>query len=305
VRFTGTDTASQLIMSPVAGYKNAVVSDTSETGVSIGRSYKTGAIVATSWTAGKPTNLGQGIANAISPNGKVIVGAIAVTSGILTSSHAYVFKGGVKDLGALGGRSSSALDVNDSGYVVGTAEDDTGKAVAFLYNGKTMIDIAPSYEIGQANAISNSGLIVGKVDNHAFIYDVAKKKTSLLPNAPIKDSLGTSEAMDVNNAGVSVGLTNLKLGPRATIWKDGKGIDLNTITNTGYTLLYAKSINDKGQIVVLGQDSHSNGRAFLLTPNGASLASNGTLRVNGTPGPDSVAISVKSGKVRVSVNGNT
>lgn len=305
VRIVGIDPDTALLMNPVSGYLNAAVVDTSETGVSVGRSYKNGDIVATSWTSGKPTNLGKGIANAISPNGKTIVGAIAKTVGILTSSKAYLFGKGAKEIGSLGGRSSSALDVNDSGVIVGTAEDDTGKASPFIYNGKTMTEIAPSYETGNANAISNSGLVVGDVNNHAFIYDSNKRKFSLLPNASIKDSLGTSIAWDVNNSGTAVGYTNRKLGPHATVWSNGVAIDLNAVSKTGYELLYAKSVNDKGQIVVVGQNAKFGGRALLLTPNAAALGSNGTLTVTGSGGADTVAVSVKSGSVKVTVNGAT
>ena len=57
--------------------------------------------------------------------------------------HAFVYTNGMgmKDLGTLGGPNSRAEDINDNGQAVGAAQDPTGATHAFLYDGKTMIDL--------------------------------------------------------------------------------------------------------------------------------------------------------------------
>jgi probable HAF family extracellular repeat protein len=82
------------------------------------------------------------------------------------------------DLGTLGGDGSGAYGINDSGKVVGWAYT-TGDASqdAFLYSGGTMYDlnnlIAPGsgWTLESANAISNTGYIVGYMEDAGGDYD--------------------------------------------------------------------------------------------------------------------------------------
>ena len=84
------------------------------------------------------------------------------------------------DLGTLGGASSSAYGINDSGQVVGQADTRGGQHHAFLYNDGKMIDLGT---LGGANSsahdINDSGQIVGSADtssgqSHAFLYSGGK-----------------------------------------------------------------------------------------------------------------------------------
>ncbi len=73
----------------------------------------------------------------------------------------------MKDLGTLGGPNSRAEDINDNGQAVGAAEDASGAAHAFLYDGRTMIDLnalidpASGWTLVGAVAINGSGQIAG------------------------------------------------------------------------------------------------------------------------------------------------
>lgn len=86
----------------------------------------------------------------------------------------------ITDLGTLGGPSSSALDVNDSGQVVGWAFNAAGQQRAFVWTpANGMLDLGtlggPS---SSAHAINNAGQIVGESttgsgQNHAFLWTAA------------------------------------------------------------------------------------------------------------------------------------
>lgn len=136
----------------------------------------------------------------------------------------------MQDLGTLGGPSSYASGINDSGEVVGWADNNGGFANAFLWESDTgMEDLgalpSPYNFESEANGINNNGNVVGWSESavgsyHAFLY-----------------SNGTME-------------------------------DLNSFISpsSGWTLESANAINDNGQIVGYGLNPSGQTDAFLLTP---------------------------------------
>lgn len=140
-----------------------------------------------------------------------------------------------RDLGTLGGTNSDAYDVNDGGVIVGQAQT------------------------------------AGDAARHAVRWDGY--------NATAID-LGTlggqnSMARAINKSGVVVGSAQDAAGvQRATMWADGKVIDLNTLLlpgslPAGTVLDAAYDINDAGQILVKipsgGPDIIESG-GFLMAP---------------------------------------
>jgi probable HAF family extracellular repeat protein len=82
---------------------------------------------------------------------------------------------------------------------------------------------------------------------------------------------GYGGANGINDADQVVGsssIPNDPFGPRATLWRDGKHFDLNTLTpqGTDWHLTQAIAINNAGQIVGVGTRADQRLRAFLLTP---------------------------------------
>ena len=75
------------------------------------------------------------------------------------------------DLGSLGGNSSYAVALNDSGEVVGNSYTPGGWQHAFLYSNGTMADLGTLGGVdSEALGINNSGEVVGWAHGHAFLY---------------------------------------------------------------------------------------------------------------------------------------
>lgn len=172
----------------------------------------------------------------------------------------------VKDLGTLGGSYASALDINDTGQVVGYSSDaDDLPVYAFIWENGQMKKVCEME--GQASAINDSGQVVG------WYYDGSTYQAFLWANgawSSIHDSsFGWSQAEDINQLGQVVGST----GSGAFIWDPVNGMQKleDMVPNlegwiAQIALYSASGINDKGEIVGQGLTSDGEYHAFLLTP---------------------------------------
>jgi len=121
--------------------------------------------------------------------------------------RAMVFEAGVmRQIGTLGGTSSMALAVNDSGTIVGRARTAAGEQHAFLYENGVMMDLGTlGGNLSTARGINDRGQIVGGSRlaipglGHAFLYEQSAMKDI--------GSLGGnfSEAFAINERGDIVG----------------------------------------------------------------------------------------------------
>jgi probable HAF family extracellular repeat protein len=207
-----------------------------------------------------------------------VTGASEVTG---NKFHAFLYSHGtIQDLGTLpGGRQSYGYAINDSGQVTGFSDTNIdGDSHAFLYSDGTMQDLGtlPGGLYSFGYAINRSGQVAGGSEinpgptpgflfpRHAFLYsNGVMQDLGTLPDSHF------SEAMGINQAGQVVGnaILNRSLDPRPFLYSDGKLQDLNSLisSDSGWLLLYAFAINDRGQIT--GTGIHNGmGRAFLLTP---------------------------------------
>ena len=138
------------------------------------------------------------------------LGHVAGGSAQAPVGHAVVWEDGVlRDLGGLGGASAAALDVNDAGQAVGTAERADGSFEPFLADAGGIRSLGTfGGSFAEAWAINNRGDIVGDAavaagGAHAFLYrDGVLADLNDLVVAPGWELVS---ANDINEAGQIVG----------------------------------------------------------------------------------------------------
>jgi probable HAF family extracellular repeat protein len=224
----------------------------------------------------------------------------------VTETHAFLWQNGeMQDLGTLGGPDSNATVVNDRGEITGesfinsVANRDTGVPTIdpFLWmpcdrdpwdsaeckneregttakNGK-MLDLGTlGGTFGAPYWLNNRGQVVGLSNLRG---DKAYHPFLWTKPGPMQDlgTLGgnTGIAFWVNDAGEVVGQSDLAgTGTQlhhATLWKDGKAMDLGTVD--GDPCSRALSINRQGQIVGASTDCTEYRHAFLWENGGPML----------------------------------
>jgi len=213
-------------------------------------------------------------------NSGVVVGYVSSSKSDTTyyedlsyRQRAFVYKDGkMTALGALGGESSIAAAINDKGNITGSAETRRGEGYrhAFLYRAGRMLDLGalPGYDSSDGTGINDHDLVTGDVQvsagsRHAFLYDTGKMHD--LGSLP---GFTESHGYGINNVGQIVGEAVAANGKdHAFLYGSGRMADLNALipVGTGWVLKTASSINDKGQIVGLGEYKGER-RGYLLTP---------------------------------------
>jgi len=194
--------------------------------------------------------------------------------------HPFIWENGImRDLGSLGGTFGFANAINNRGQVVGTMNLPGDESVhPFLWERGMLIDLGTfGGANGEANWMNDAGEVVGygffsgDQVRHAFSWRNGLR-TDLGP--PAGDIC--ANAFGINSQGQVVGTSGVCHGAvHAVLWEDGRAFDLNTLIrpDSSLQLVYALSINDRGEIAGLGvppgvavQDLGSLGHAFLLIP---------------------------------------
>jgi probable HAF family extracellular repeat protein len=214
-----------------------------------------------------------------------VVGEASISGsseGMNAIAHAFLYENGqMKDLGTLGGPSSSALAINDSGHVVGYSQTDPdnwyGPWHAFLWtdegdpNTRDMKDLGtlPGDTYSRAYGINSSGQVVGMshdangATTHAFLYENGQMRDlGTLPGG------ASSAALSISDSGQVVGWSDTADGEsHAFLYENGQMRDLGTLP--GGTSSAALAINISGQIVGYGAyGSSSSNHAFLYRGEG-------------------------------------
>jgi probable HAF family extracellular repeat protein len=174
--------------------------------------------------------------------------------------HAFVNTGtGPVDLGSFGGTNSIAAAVNDTGQIVGSADNAAGQSRAFLYQDGHMTDLGTFGGNGSHGwGINAAGVTVGSAFAPENPNDFSGERAFVRPPGGTLQDLGTlpgfsspfAAAIDINNHGQIVGASG-QAGPgdppvHPFLYSNGVMTDLGTFGNA-YSTAYA--INDRGQVV--------------------------------------------------------
>jgi len=267
-----------------------------------------GARRAFTWTSGGGmTDLGavsgrsDSEAHAVNASGEVVgtVVDVGVPPGrrlafLYLPAPAYTLPAGMNSLGTLGGLQSVAMDINDSGRVVGGAQNGTGPKLRYMrpfrWQNGTMTDLGTlggesESTLHRAEGVNNSGNVVGASftaggNLHGFFWNGSMTDLGVLTGGT------TSMALAINDTDEVVGTSNVAGGAfHAFIWDSSNGRrDLNDLIDpaSGWTLTRAKDINDDGRITGWGTNGTGDVRAFLLTP--SCSAGGGAARSDDPPG---------------------
>jgi probable HAF family extracellular repeat protein len=188
-------------------------------------------------------------------------------------NRAFFYKdGSMKDLGTLGGSSSSATAINNFWQIVGnSALSGDATYHAFLYRIGGMKDLGTlggTFSI--AYGINDKGQVVGESTvattgsvSHAFLYAGKMRDLGTLGGS-------FSRALGINYEGHVVGMSDTADDPavHAFLYNGVGMIDLNAlpeVKKAGWFLSAAYAINNLGQIVGTGT-IHGAIHGFLLIP---------------------------------------
>ena len=206
------------------------------------------------------------------------VGVCLFPPGYIINSFIWDKDHGMRDLGGFGGTCTVASAINNSGQVVGVSNvaGDTSHH-AFLWEKGVFRDLGGSlggFSSG-ADAINEKGETVGyaalpgETYTHAAFWE---KPGQIIDLGTVGSDL-CSFAWAINNKSQILGESDSADcvyydGASPFLWENGSLVDLNNLIppNSPLKLVYAYTINDRGEIAGNGWDANGNEHAFRLIP---------------------------------------
>jgi probable HAF family extracellular repeat protein len=186
---------------------------------------------------------------------------------------AFLYENGaMRDLDSLiSGMSSAGRVIDAFGRVYGYTNDSSGDVhMAYFDNGGwTLInpEVHPGTDVVGVN--SHGDILANYDGGSPNQHGIVVSNGAITHLGVLNIALGGSNVDAINDLGQIVGSSPLQDGSRrAVLYENSVPIDLNSLipSGSGWTLEYATSINDQGQIVGIGTSPDSIDRAFLLTP---------------------------------------
>jgi len=197
---------------------------------------------------------------------------------LTTGSFIWDEEHGMKNIGGFGGTCTLAQDLNNQGQVVGGYTLRGDKLLRpFFWSRATGIKSLRTLggEFGNALAINENGDAAG----NAYLKKDTTFHATLWRHSGQVTDLGTvgddpcSFAYALNDESQVVGLSSPSDCvyfdvSHPFLWEHGSMVDLNNLIsdNSPLQLVYAFTINHRGEIAGNGLDANSNLRAFLLIP---------------------------------------
>jgi probable HAF family extracellular repeat protein len=170
-------------------------------------------------TSNDPFSINGAFAEHINDRG-IVVGSSSTAAG---PQHAFLWsrRGGMIDLGTLGGTFSGAFGINNKIQVVGVSETPNRRTHAFLWSKGEMMDLGTlGGDSSVAEAVNNAGQVVGSSSDasgaeRAFVWTAQDGMVAL----PSLTENGASAAHDINDRGTIVGdSTNVNGRSTAVMW---------------------------------------------------------------------------------------
>jgi probable HAF family extracellular repeat protein len=269
-------------LQPLPGDDNVYVEGINERGQAVGTSQSTltfrrSAVVFVDGVAHEVTIPQATDASASDiDNAGDIVGTYRSRNG---DNMAYLVRHGeVQDLGTLGQtvRNSSAAGINNRRQIVGTSYIDAPTPIgnsqtrAFLYQQGVMTALpTPAGYSSVAARINERGQVIGRLEPNDASWETWR--AALWDKDGVKVLLDqASDARGINNRGQVVGA--VLTGSGGFFYEPGKGVrSLNDLidTSTGWNIVYAQDINERGQIVGFGCKGELCG-PVLMNPTGGA-----------------------------------
>ncbi len=181
-------------------------------------------------------------------------------------------KGGMIDVGTLGGTCGVTLWINNSGQVVGISDLAGNQTFhPFFWDRGVLSDIGTfGGSNGEALRISDSGLVVGRADladgtHHAFVW-----KNGVMVDVGVVPGDLCTNGRAINSAGQAVGTSTDCMGNvlHMFLWQNGSIQDLTALILPGSDIqvFEALDINDLGEIAAVGGLPNGDVHAVLLIP---------------------------------------
>ncbi len=165
--------------------------------------------------------------------------AVALLLSLVIGGPSGAAEYSVTDLGTLGGATSDAEGINNSGQVVGSAFLSSGQKHAFLYSNGTMADLGTLGGTSSAAwGVNDGGQVVGGAttvsSGYAFVYS-----NGTMTELPTPSGL----AYAINGSGQIVG----NAGGQAFLYANATTVNLGGLPGGSGSAAYG--INDNGQVV--------------------------------------------------------